>query len=80
MINTNRNFVNNNGLNEENSLPHLIEQMDPNCEGELNPFEHSSYFSNEEFIKTHLQTNGKLSILNLIVNEITPNLIKLNYF
>ena len=46
-------------------LPHLIEQMDPNCKGELNPIEHSNYFSNEEFIKTCLQTNGKLSILNL---------------
>ena len=45
MINTNRNFVNNIDLNEGNSLPHLIEQMDPNCEGELNPIEHSNYFS-----------------------------------
>ena len=31
MINTNGNFVNNIDLNEGNSLPHLIEQMDPNC-------------------------------------------------
>ena len=53
MINTNRNFVNNIDLNEGNSLPHLIEQMDPYCEGELNPIEHSNYFSNEEFMKTH---------------------------
>ena len=65
MINPNRNFVNNMDLNEGNSLPHLIEQIYPNCEGELNPVEHSNYFGNEEFMKSHPQINGKLSILNL---------------
>ena len=56
MINTNRNFVNNMDLNKGSSLAHLIEQMDPNsanCEGELNPIEHSNYCGNEEFMKSH---------------------------
>ena len=71
MINTNRNFVNNIDLNEENSLPHLIEQMDPNCKGELNPI---------EFMKTHLQTNGKLSILNLNCQCINSKFDKIKLF
>ena len=64
MINTNRNFVKNMDDNEGNSLPHLIEQTDPNCEGELNPIEHPDYFGNEEFMKLHHQINEQLSILN----------------
>ena len=67
-------------LNEGNSLPHLIEQMNPNCEGELNPIEHSNYFSNEEFMKTHLQTNGKLTILNLNCQCINSKFDKIKLF
>ena len=80
MINTNRNFVNNMDLNEGNSLPHLIEQMDPNCEGELNPIEHSNYFGNEEFMKSHHQINGKLSILNLNCQCINSKFDKIKLF
>ena len=38
---------------------------DPNCVGGFNPIEHSNYFGNEEFMKSHHQINGKLSLLNL---------------
>ena len=57
MININTIIFNNIDLNEENSPPHLIEQMDPNCEGELNLIEHSNYFGNAEFMKAHHQNN-----------------------
>ena len=67
-------------LNEGNSLPHLIEQMDPNCEGELNPIEHSNYFGNEEFMKSHHQINGKLSILNLNCQCINSKFDKIKLF
>ena len=80
MINTNRNFVNNIDLNEGNLLPHLIEQMDPNCEGELNPIDYSNYFGNEEFMRAHLQINGKLSILNLNCQCINSKFDKIKLF
>ena len=60
--------------NEGNSLSHLIEQMDPNCEGELNPIEH------EEFMKSHHQINGKLSILNLNCQCINSKFDKIKLF
>ena len=65
IIDINRNFVNNTDLNEENSLTHLIEYLDPIDEGEVNPIHHSNYYSNEEFKEAHKQTDVKLSILNL---------------
>ena len=37
MIDVNRSFVNNTDHNEENSLAHLIEKLDPINEGEVNP-------------------------------------------
>ena len=37
MMDVNINFVNNTDLNEEKSLTHLIEQLDPIHEGEVNP-------------------------------------------
>ena len=67
-------------LNEGNSLPHLIEQMDLNCEGELNPIEYSNYFGNEEFMKSHHQINEKLSILNLNCQCINSKFDKIKIF
>ena len=66
--------------NEENPLPHLIKQMDPNCEGELNSIEHSNYFGNKEFLKAHHQINGKISILNLNCKCIKSNFDKIKLF
>ena len=65
MIDVNRSFVNNTDLNEENSLTHLIEYLDPIDEGEVNPIHHLNYYNNEEFMEARKQTDGKLSILNL---------------
>ena len=65
LFNNDRSFVNNTDLNKENSLEHLIEKLDPINEGEVNPIQHSSYYSNEEFMRAHRQIDGKLSILNL---------------
>ena len=65
MIDVNRNFVNNTDLKEENSLTHLIQQLDPIHEGEVNSIQHSNYYNNKKFKKAHRQIDGKLSILNL---------------
>ena len=63
MIDIDRNFVNNTDLNEENSLTHLIEYLDPIDEGEVNPIHHSNYYNNEEFKEAHKQTDVKLNFI-----------------
>ena len=80
MIDVNRSFVNNTDLNEENSLAHLIEKLDPINEGEVNPIQYSNYYSNEEFMRTHRQIDGKLSILNLICQCINSKFDKIKLF
>ena len=76
----NRNFVNNTDLNEENSLTHLIEYLDPIDEGEINPIHHSNYYNNEEFKEAHKQTDVKLSILNLNCQCINSKFDKIKLF
>ena len=80
MIDVNRSFVNNTDLNEENSLAHLIEKLDPINEGEVNPIQHSNYYSNEEFMGAHSQIDGKLSILNLNCQCINSKFDKIKLF
>ena len=77
MIDVNRNFTD---LNEENSLTHLIEQLDPIHEGEVNLIQHSIYYNNEEFMGAHKQFDGKLSILNLNCQCINRNFVKIKLF
>ena len=80
MIDVNRSFVNNTDLNEDNSLAHLIEKLDPINEGEVNPIQHSNYYSNEEFMGAHSQNDGKLSILNLNCQCINSKFDKIKLF
>ena len=80
MIDINRNFVNITDLNEENSLTHLIEYLDPIDEGEVNPIHHSNYYNNEEFKEAHKQTDVKLSILNLNCQCINSKFDKIKLF
>ena len=79
MLDVNRCFVNNTDLNEDNSLTHLIEKLYPINEGEVNPIQHSNYYSNEEFMGAHRQIDEKLSILNLNCQCINSKFDKLNY-
>ena len=80
MIDVNRSFVNNTDLNEKNSLAHLIEKLDPINEGEVNPIQHSNYYSNEEFMGALRQIDGKLSILNLNCQCINSKFDKIKLF
>ena len=52
MIDINKSFV----------TAHLIGHLDPMKEGEVNPIQHSNYYNNEEFMKTHTQIHRKLCI------------------
>ena len=80
MIDVNRNFVNNTDLKEENSLTHLIEQLDLIHEGEVNPIQHSNYYNNEEFMRAHRQIDRKLSIVNLNCQCINRKFDKIKLF
>ena len=80
MIDVNKSFLNNTDLNEENSLTHLIDQLDPINESEVNPIQHSNYYSNEEFIGAHRQIDGKLSIFNLNCQCINSKFDKIKLF
>ena len=47
--NMNSYFIENTGLNKHNSFPHLIQNISPNLEKELDLYEHSKYYSDAEF-------------------------------
>ena len=49
MADSSRKFINNQDLNEQNSFTHLLESINPESEEEVNPINHSAYFSNNEF-------------------------------
>ena len=80
MIDVDRSFVNNTNLNEDNSLAHLIEKLDPINEDEVNPIHHSNYYSNEEFMGAHRQIDWKLSILSLDCQCINSKFDKIKLF
>ena len=80
MIDVNRSFVNNTDLNEENSLTHLVEQLEHTHVGDVNPIQHSNYYNNEEFMGAHRQIDGKLSILNLNCQCINSKFDKIKLF
>ena len=80
MANTNRNFINNVDLDEQNSFPHLLETMNPESEEEANLIEHSEYFNNDELQATFRTNSQKLSILNLNCQSINAKFDKLKLF
>ena len=59
-------FIHNTGLNEENSLSHLINAMSPDSENESTLIEHSSYYGDAEFEHALQQYNSKISILSVL--------------
>ena len=80
MANTNRNFINNVDLDEQNSFPHLLETMNPESEEEANLIEDSEYFNNDELQATFRTNSQKLSILNLNCQSINAKFYKIKLF
>ena len=80
MANTNRNFINNVDLDEQNSFPHLLETMNPESEEEANLIEDSEYFNNDEHQATFRMNSQKLSILNLNCQSINAKFDKIKLF
>ena len=80
MADSSRKFINNQDLNEQNSFTHLLESINPESEEEVNPINHSAYFSNNEFDGILRQNNSNLSILNLNCQSINAMFDKLQIF
>ena len=78
MANLNNNpFIHDTGLNEENSLMHLLDVISPDEEDEAILLEHSKYFDDLSFKNTLCNQNGKISILSLNCQSINAKFDKL---
>ena len=63
--NMNRYFIENTGLNKQNSFPHLIQSISHNLENELDLYDHSKYHSDAEFINMFNKIHNEITIMNL---------------
>ena len=73
-------FIHNMGLNEKNSLPHLLDRINPELENEASPIEHSKYYNDVEFRNVLHNTNSKISILSLNSQSINAKFDQLKIF
>ena len=73
-------FIHNIGLNEENSLSHLLDHISPEIENETTLIEHSKYYNDVEFKNVLQNTNSKISMLSLNCQSINAKFEKLKLF
>ena len=73
-------FIHNMGLNEKNSLPHLLDRISPEMENEASLIEHSKYYNDVEFRNVLNNTNSKISILSLNSQSINAKFDQLKIF
>ena len=81
MANTYTNsFIHNIGLNEENSLSHLLDKISPEIENETGLLEHSKYYNDADFKSVLHNANSKISMLSLNCQSINAKYDKLQLF
>ena len=73
-------FIHNTGLNENNSLSHLLDTISPDMEDESNIIEQSKYFDDADFKDALQQYNKNVSILSLNCQSINAKYDKLKLF
>ena len=73
-------FIHNMGLNEKNSLPHLLDRISPEIENEASLIEHSKYYNDVEFRNVLHNTNSKISIMSLNSQSINAKFDQLKIF
>ena len=73
-------FIHNIGLNEENSLSHLLDHISPEIENETTLIEHSKYYNDVEFKNVLQNTNSKISMLSLNCQSINAKFDKIKLF
>ena len=57
-------FIHNIGLDEENLLSYLLDQISPEIENETTVIEHSKHYNEVEFKNVLQNANSKISILS----------------
>ena len=77
---TNSFIIHNMGLNEKNSLPHLLDRISPEMENETSLIEHSKYYNDVEFRNVLHNTNSKISIPSLNSQSINAKFDQLKIF
>ena len=73
-------FIHYIGLNENNSLSHLLETISPDMEDESNIIERSKFYDDTDFKDALQQYNSKISILSLSCKSINAKYGKLKLF
>ena len=64
VVNINRSFMKNTGLNENNCFSNIIHHISPNVENEIDIINHS-YYNDDDFRDVLKNTKSELSLLNL---------------
>ena len=72
--------IHNIGLNEENSLSHLLERISPEIENETDLVEHSKYYNDIAFKNLLYNAKSKISTLSLNCQSINAKFDKLKLF
>ena len=73
-------FIHNMGLDERNSLPHLLDRISPEMENEASVIEHSKYYNDVDFRNVLHNANSKISILSLNSQSINAKSDQLKLF
>ena len=73
-------FINDSVLNEENSLMHLLDAINPNEEDEAILLEHSKYFDDLSVKNILFNQNGKIALLSLKCQSINAKFHRLKIF
>ena len=76
----NNEFIYDTGLNEENSLTHLLDAISPDVENEAVLIEHSKYFDDLEFRTILRKQNSNLCIVSLNCQCLNAKFDKLKMF
>ena len=75
-----RDFLCNRNINEANSLPDLVQSINPDSENEQNFIEHSLCDSDQEYKACMSRTNSELRILNLNIGGLNSKFDKFKLF
>ena len=75
-----RDFLCNRNINEANSLPDLVQSINPDSENESNFIEHTLYYSDQECKACMSRTNSELRMLNLNIGGLNSMFDKFKLF
>ena len=79
-ININHSFINNIGLNENNCLNNLLDNVGREFDNEFSIISHSKYCNDVDLKEMLQETNSEICILNLNCLKLKTRLDKLKIF